>query len=89
MPQATWSDRSRSGDFTVFDSDVKQEIAVFEHQTAQPLSVTLLIDTSGSTAKDLKYETVSLTKFLKALVREGNPGRCGGAVQFQRSKSRC
>ena len=34
-------------DFTVFDKDVQQEIAIFEHQTTQPLSVTLLIDTSG------------------------------------------
>ena len=60
-------------DFTVFDKDVPQEITLFEHQTTQPLSVTLLIDTSGSTAKDLKYETVSLGKFLNALVKEGNP----------------
>jgi Ca-activated chloride channel family protein len=38
-------------DFTVFDSGVKQEVAVFEHHTALPLSVALLIDTSGSTAR--------------------------------------
>src|SRR5882757_9978992 len=51
-------------DFELFDSGVKQNITVFEHQTTQPLSVTLLMDTSGSTAKDLKFETVSLAKFL-------------------------
>jgi Ca-activated chloride channel family protein len=45
---------------------------VFEHHTALPLSVALLIDTSGSTAKDLRYETTSLEKFLHALLREGN-----------------
>ena len=61
-------------DFTVKDNDVVQEIAVFEHQTTQPLSITLLIDTSGSTGKDLKIETASLEKFLNALVREGNTG---------------
>lgn len=60
-------------DFTVYDSGVKQEIAVFEHHTELPLSVALLIDTSGSTAKDLRYEQTSLEKFLRALLREGNP----------------
>jgi len=60
-------------DFTVQDDGVVQDISVFEHQTAQPLSVTLLIDTSSSTGKDLRYETASITKFLSALVQEGNP----------------
>ena len=60
-------------DFTVYDSGVKQDVAVFEHHTALPLSVSLLIDTSGSTSKDLRYETTSLEKFLRALLREGNP----------------
>ena len=46
---------------------------MFEHHTALPLSVSLLIDTSGSTSKDLRYETTSLEKFLRALLREGNP----------------
>jgi len=61
-------------DFTVYDSGVKQEVAVFEHNTALPLSVSLLIDTSGSTATNLRYETTSIEKFLRALVREGNTG---------------
>ena len=69
-------------DFTVFDNGVKQEIAVFEHQTTQPLSVSLLIDTSGSTAKDLRYETVSLAKFLNALVKEGNPDDAASLYSF-------
>ena len=59
-------------DFTVSDNGAPQEVAVFERQTDQPLSVALLIDTSGSTAKDLKYETDSAGKFLKALLSEGN-----------------
>jgi Ca-activated chloride channel homolog len=33
----------------------------------------LLVDTSGSTAKELKYETDSVVRFLKALFSEGNP----------------
>ena len=60
-------------DFTVYDSGVKQEVSIFEHHTALPLSVALLIDTSGSTATNLRYETTSLEKFLRALIREGNP----------------
>jgi Ca-activated chloride channel family protein len=60
-------------DFTVFDTGVKQDIAVFEHHTEVPLSVSLLLDTSGSTSKELRYETASLQNFLHALLREGNP----------------
>ena len=69
-------------DFTVFDNGVPQEIAVFEHQTTQPLSVTLMIDTSGSTAKDLKYETVRSARFLNALVKEGNPDDAASLYSF-------
>jgi Ca-activated chloride channel homolog len=60
-------------DFTVLDNGVPQQVAVFERHTEQPLSVALLIDTSGSTAKDLKYETDSIVHFLRALFAEGNP----------------
>ena len=61
-------------DFSVLDNNVPQQISVFERRTEQPLSVELLIDTSGSTAKDLKYEVDSLGRFLHALFAEGNPG---------------
>jgi Ca-activated chloride channel family protein len=60
-------------DFEIFDNGARQQIAVFGRQTDQPLSVALLVDTSGSTAKDLGYETVSAARFLKALLTEGNP----------------
>ncbi len=60
-------------DFEIYDSGVKQEIAVFSRQTEQPLSVALMIDTSGSTGKDLKYETDSAGRFLQALLSEGHP----------------
>lgn len=69
-------------DFRVTDSGVPQEIAVFERLTAQPLSVTLLIDTSASTAKDIKYEIASLQKFLKALIDEGNPADAASLYAF-------
>src|SRR5512138_636611 len=60
-------------DFSVFDNGVKQEIAVFERQTEQPLSIALLVDTSLSTAKELRYEVESVSRFLKAVFSEGNP----------------
>ena len=60
-------------DFTILDNNVPQQVAVFERRTEQPLSVALLIDTSGSTAKDLKYEVESVSRFLHALFAEGNP----------------
>jgi len=59
-------------EFEVFDCGVKQEIAVFDHQTALPLSVSVLIDASGSTLKDVHYETGSIGKFFKALIKDGN-----------------
>ena len=58
--------------FDVVDSGVLQTFTIFERTTAQPLSISLLIDTSGSTAKDLKYETAAAARFLKAITKEGN-----------------
>jgi Ca-activated chloride channel family protein len=60
-------------DFTILDNNVPQQVAAFERRTEQPLSVALLIDTSGSTAKELKYEVESISRFLHALFAEGNP----------------
>ncbi len=58
--------------FNVFDCNVAQKIEVFERYTTKPLSVAVLVDTSGSTAKDWQLEVRSLGKFLKALFGEGN-----------------
>ncbi|MCC7174423.1 MAG: VWA domain-containing protein [Bryobacterales bacterium] len=60
-------------DFTVLDNGVKQEIAVFERQTEQPLSIAILFDHSLSTAIDLRYEMESVSRFLKAVFSEGHP----------------
>src|SRR5215467_16126485 len=46
-------------DFELYDNGVRQEIAVFSRQTEQPVSVSLMLDTSGSTAKELKFEIES------------------------------
>ncbi len=69
-------------DFTVYDSGVKQDIAIFEHHTEVPLSVSLLIDTSGSTATNLRYESTSVQRFLHALLREGNPADAAALYAF-------
>jgi Ca-activated chloride channel family protein len=62
----------RRDEFDIYDCGVKQEVAVFEHQTTQPLSVSVMVDASGSTLKDIHYETASIGKFFKALLKEGN-----------------
>ncbi len=69
-------------DFAITDNGKPQEIAVFERQTEQPLSIAILIDNSGSTAKDLKYETDSVTRFARALFKEGNPGDSAALFSF-------
>ena len=60
-------------DFAVSDNGSPQEIALFERQTEQPLSVAVLIDTSASTGIEMHYELDSVRKFYKALLGEGNP----------------
>jgi Ca-activated chloride channel family protein len=72
----------QKSDFKILDNGVPQEIRVFERQTLQPLSIALSIDVSGSTAKDLKYETDSATKFLHALLSEGNPQDAAALFSF-------
>jgi len=69
-------------EFEILDCGVNQEIAVFERQTAQPLSVSVLIDASGSTLKDVRYETASIAKFFKALLKEGNPQDTAALYSF-------
>ncbi|HXK01886.1 MAG TPA: VWA domain-containing protein [Verrucomicrobiae bacterium] len=63
----------RKEDFEIYDNGVKQEVAVFEHQAEQRLSVALLVDVSGSTAKELAYEADSAQRFIRALLGEGHP----------------
>jgi Ca-activated chloride channel homolog len=69
-------------DFTVFDNGVQQDIAVFERQTEQPLSIALMLDTSASVGIELRYELDSAAKFLKALVGEGNPEDAAALYTF-------
>lgn len=60
-------------DFLIFDSGVPQEVAVFERHTETPLSVALLLDTSGSMARKLREANASVLAFLRAFFAEGHP----------------
>jgi Ca-activated chloride channel family protein len=60
-------------DFEIYDNGVRQEIARLDHSTEKQLSVALLVDVSGSTAKELAYEADSAGRFVRALFGEGNP----------------
>jgi Ca-activated chloride channel homolog len=69
-------------DFEIFDNGVRQEIAILQRQSERALSVALLVDTSGSTAKDLKYETDSAARFLRTLLVEGQPDDAASLFSF-------
>jgi Ca-activated chloride channel family protein len=69
-------------DFTILDNGAPQQISIFERRTEQPLSISLMVDTSSSTAKDLDYELKSMNGFLKALLREGNPQDAAALFTF-------
>lgn len=59
-------------DFEVFDGGVLQEVALFETRTEQPLSVSILVDTSLTTAIRLREERKSVEFFLESLIGSGN-----------------
>lgn len=70
------------GDFKVFDAGVEKNITVFEHHTELPLSISVLVDISGTVSKDLEYEVDSVDKFFRALFREGNTGDAASVIAF-------
>jgi Ca-activated chloride channel family protein len=70
------------GDFQIFDNGVPQELKVFEHHTEQPLSISVMIDTSASTGIDLRYEVESINRFFHALFQEGNPNDAVTLLSF-------
>ncbi len=69
-------------DFTISDNGVPQEVALFERQTAQPLSVALLVDRSRSTQREKPYELEAVRRFVRALFREGNPEDAAALYSF-------
>jgi|SRR5271167_4520399 len=55
--------------FVLQEDDHEQKIAVFDKESALPLSIALAIDTSLSTRHDLPLEQASAKKFVHAILR--------------------
>jgi len=56
-------------DFTIFEDDEPQKIAIFDRQSGLPLSIVLQIDSSLSTRKDLPLELESARRFTQTILR--------------------
>jgi Ca-activated chloride channel family protein len=56
-------------DFTLFEDDKPQKIAVFNRESGLPLSIVLEVDTSLSTHKDLQLELQSARRFTHTILR--------------------
>src|SRR5579863_4361417 len=55
--------------FELYEEGVPQKIERFEAQTNRPLDLALMIDSSMSTFKDLKFEAEAAAHFIKQVVR--------------------
>jgi Ca-activated chloride channel homolog len=55
--------------FQILEEGVPQQIERFEPETNQPLDLALMVDTSLSTFKELKFEGESASRFVKQIVR--------------------
>ena len=55
--------------FLLKEDGKEQKIAIFDKESALPLSIVLAVDTSLSTRKDLPLELVSARKFVHTIVR--------------------
>ncbi len=58
--------------FQVSEEGVPQKIARFEAQTDRPLDLALMIDSSMSTFKDLRFESDASARFIQQVVRPGD-----------------
>ena len=56
-------------DFSVYEDDKPQKIAVFNRESGLPLSIVLEVDTSLSTHKDLQLELQSARRFTHTILR--------------------
>jgi Ca-activated chloride channel family protein len=73
----------RRQDFEVIEDGVEQTIDFFSNETgadAQPLTVVLLIDTSGSVKDKLAFEQMAAAEFLKQTLRKNKD--MAAVVQF-------
>ena len=59
-------------DFRIFENDQEQKIAFFTAETALPVTLGLLVDTSGSEERRLPAEQEAATRFLNRVLRKGD-----------------
>lgn len=57
-------------DFAVYEDNQKQEIRNFTRETNLPLTIALLVDTSGSVAPKLKFEQDAAISFFQSVLRD-------------------
>ncbi len=62
----------KQADFRVFENDQEQKIAFFSNETTLPITLGLLIDTSGSEQNRLGAEQGAATGFLQQVLRKGD-----------------
>ena len=58
--------------FTLAEEGVPQKIERFEAETNRPLDLALMVDSSMSTFKDLKFENEAAAHFIRQVVRPGD-----------------
>ncbi|HXJ16720.1 MAG TPA: VWA domain-containing protein [Candidatus Polarisedimenticolia bacterium] len=68
--------------FQLSEEGVSQKIERFEAETNRPLDLALMVDSSMSTVKDLKFETEAAAHFIRQVVR---PGDTLGLFEFSDS----
>jgi len=71
--------------FQISEEGVPQKIEVFEAETNRPLDLALMVDSSISTFKDLKFETEAAAHFIRQVVR---PGDTLGVFEFAETVTR-
>jgi len=59
-------------DFRIFEDKVEQKIAFFSHEKTLPLSIGLLIDTSGSEENMIGAEKKAASQFLHRVIQDGD-----------------
>jgi Ca-activated chloride channel homolog len=58
--------------FEISEEGVPQKIERFEAETNRPLDLALMVDSSMSTYKDMKFETEAAAHFIRQVVRAGD-----------------
>src|SRR5665213_3614597 len=65
--------------FSLLEEKVPQQIVRFEAQTNRPLDLALMVDSSMSTFKDMKFEIEAASRFIRQVVQ---PGDTLGVFEF-------